>query len=129
MHYSFNPITVSITSIIIAITSITCITASILSQCHSPSPSRLSHLIQLRSYKNVHHFHHHRQHVYHMHYSFNLITISIIIATTSITCPTASIPYHCASPSPSRLSYALQIQSYNKVHHFHRQRHHVYQMH
>ena len=88
MHYSFDPITMSITSITIAITSITCISASILQQCPSTSPSRLSHVLQLRCYKNVHH---HRHHVYHMHYSFNLRTISITIAITSITCITASI--------------------------------------
>ena len=86
MQYTFNPITMSIT---IAITSITCITVSILQQCPpfpSPPPSRLSHLLQLQSYKNVLH---HRCHVYHMQYTFNLITMSITIAITSITCITA----------------------------------------
>ena len=99
----------------IANTSITCITVSILQQCPSPSPSRLSHALQLQSHNNLHHFHHHRHHVYHMHYSFSLITMSITsitIAIWSITCITASILEQCPSPLPSRLSHALQLQSY-----------------
>ena len=143
----------SITSIIKAITSITCITASILKQCPSPSPSRLSHVLQLQSYNNVHYFHHHRHHVIHMHYSFNpikrsitSITIAITcntiiftfikkksstciaIAITSITCITASILKQCPSPLQSRLSSALQLRFYNSVHHFHHHGHHIYHM-
>ena len=116
----------SITSITIANTSITCITASILLQCQSPSPSRLSHALQLQSYNSVRHFHHLRHHPYHMHYSFDSITMSITIAITSITCFTASIQQQCTSPSPSRLSHALQFQFYNNVNHH---RHHVNHMH
>ena len=135
MQYSCNPIKLSIISITIAITSMTCIRASILKQCSSfpsPSPSRLSHALQLRSYNNVLHFNHHRLHVYHMHYSSNPITMSINIAITSITCMTASILKQClspSSPSPSRLSHKLQFQSYNNVHQFYHHRHHVYHMH
>ena len=103
MLYSLNPITMSIT---IAITSITCITASILQQFPSLSQSRLSRALQHRSYNNVHHVHHHRHHVYHMNYSFNPITMS----------PT----------SPSRLSHALQLQTYINFHHH---RHRVYHIH
>ena len=116
-------------SITIAITFITCITASILYQCPSPSPSRLSHVLQLRSYNNVDHFHHQRHHIYHMYYSFNPITMSITsvtIAITFITCITASILKHCPSPLQSRPSHALQLQTYKNVHHH---RHHVYHMH
>ena len=128
MCYSFDLITMSINSITIAITFITCVTASILQQCPSlpsPSISRLSHVLQPQSYNNVHH---HRHHVYHMHYSFDPITMSItsiVIAITSITCITASILLHCPSPSPSRLSHVLQLQSNNNVHHFHHRGHHV----
>ena len=91
MHYSFNPITMSIT---IVITSNTFITALILYHCPSlpsPSPSPLSHALQLQPYNSFHHFQHHRLNVSHMHYSFNLITMSITIAITSITCITASM--------------------------------------
>ena len=122
-------------SITIAITSITCITASILYQCPqppSPSPSPLSHVLQLRSFNNVRHLHHHRLHVYHMHYSFNPITMSITsitIAITSITCITASILYQCPSPSPSQISHAVELQSYNNVNQLHQNRPHVYHMH
>ena len=131
MYYSFDPITRSTTSITIAITSLTCITASILKQCPSPSPSPLSHALTLQSHNNVHHHrhHHHRHHVQHMHYSFNSITTSITsitIAKTSITCITASIQDQSPLSSPSRLSHALQLQSYNNVHPY---RHHVYHMH
>ena len=116
----------SITSITIAITSITCITASILQQCPSlpsPSPSRLSHALQLQSYNKVHH---HCHNVYHIHYSFNPITMSITIAITSITSITASVLEQCPSSSPSRLSQVLQFRSKNSVHHH---RHHFYHMH
>ena len=128
MHYCFNLIRWSITSITIAIPSITCITASILLQCQAPSHSRLSHALQLQSYNNVHHQFHH---VYHMHYRFNPITTSInsiTIAITSITCIKASILYQCPSlpsPSPTRLLHALQLQSYNNVNYH---RHHIYHM-
>ena len=131
MQNSFNPLKLSITSIIIVITSITCITASILKQCPSlpsPLPSRLSHALYLQSYNNIHH---HRHHVHHMHYRFSPITMSITIAITSITCITASILKQCPSlpsPSPSCLSHALQLRSFNNVHHFHDHRHHVYHM-
>ena len=110
-------------SITIAITSITSITVSLLSQCPSPSPSRLSHALQLQSYNNIYH---HRHHVYHVHYSFiprKMSITSITIAITSETCITASILEQCPSPSPSRLSHAIQPQSNNNVHHH---RHHVY---
>ena len=126
MHYSFNPITMSIT---IAITSNRCIIASILRQYPSlptPMPSRLSHVLQLVSYNNVHH---HLHHVHHMHYSFDPLTMSIISITdaiTSITCITASILYQLPSTSQSRLSHALQLQSYNNIHHH---SHHVFIMH
>ena len=132
MHYSFNPITISITSITIAITSITCITVSGLSQCPSlpsPSPSCLSHALQLHSYNNVHR---NRHHVYHMHYSFNPIPMSITsttIAITFITCITASILKQYPSSSPSRLSHVLHLRSYNNDHHFHNHRHNVCHMH
>ena len=129
MHYSFDPITISITSITIAITSIKYITASILKQCALPSPSRLSHALQLQSYNNVHH---HRHHVYHMHYSFNPLTMSIPIAIASITFITASILEQCPplqSSSPSRLSLALQLQSHDNKYHFLHHRHHVYHIH
>ena len=131
MCYNFDPITKSINSITIAITSIACVTASILKDCPSlpsPSQSRLSHALELQSYNNVHH---HRNHVYHMYYSFNPITLSITsitVAITTITCITVSILHHCPSlpsPSPSRLSHLLQLQSYNNVLHH---RHHVYQL-
>ena len=110
MHHSFNPITMSFT---ITITFITCITASILYQCPS-----------LASYNTV-------SIVYHMHrmlYSLNPITISITMAITFIICHTASILKQCRSPSPSCLSHASQLRSYNNVHHFHHHRHHVYHM-
>ena len=131
MHYSFDLTTMSIISITIAISSITSITVSILKHCPKPSPSRLSHVIQLRPYKSVHHFHHYRLHVCQIHYSLNPITISITCITitiTSITCITASILYQCPSlqsPSPSRQSNALHLQSFNNVHHH---RNHVYHM-
>ena len=116
MYYTFGPITMSINSITIAITPITCVTASILKQCPSfpsPSQSRLSYALQLQFYILVHH---HRHHVYHMHYSFDPKTMSItsiITAISFITCITASILEQCRSPSPSRLSRLLQLQSYN----------------
>ena len=59
-HYSFNPISMSIA---IAITSIRCITATILKQSPSLPSSSLSSLspaLQLRSYNKIVHFHHHR---------------------------------------------------------------------
>ena len=90
MHYSVDPITMFITSIKISITSISCITASVLKQCPSlpsPSPSRVSHALQLHAYNYVRH---HRHHVYHMHYSFDPITMSITIAITSVRCITVS---------------------------------------
>ena len=102
MYYNFNPITMSITSITVAITSIKCITVSILYQCPSPSPSRLSHALHLHSYNNVSH---HRHHVCHMQYRL--------------------IPKQCPSPSPSCLSHALQLKSYNNLHHH---GNHVYHM-
>ena len=131
MHYSFLSITGFIT---IAITSITCIAASIPSPspCQSTSPSRLSHPLQSLSYNNIHHFHNHGHHVYPMHYSLYLLTMSntsITIAITSNTWITASIVKQCLSPSPSRLSHALQPQSNNNVLHFHQHRHHVYHIH
>ena len=110
MRYSFIPIILSIT---IAIRSITCITASILLQCPSSSPSRLSHVLQLRSYNKVQQFHQNRHHVYHMCYSLLPITLSvtsITIAIPSMTCITASILYQCPSSSPSRLSHAFQLR-------------------
>ena len=112
-------------SITIAITSITCITTSILYQCPSllsPWPSRLSHSLQFKSYINVHY---HRHHLYHMHYSFIPITISVTIAITFITCNTDSIVQQCPSPSQCCLSYAIQLKSYYNVHHH---GHHVYHM-
>ena len=115
-------------SITIAITCITFITASILKQrptLPSPSPSRLSHELQLRPYNNVHHFNHRRHHIYHMLYSFNPITMSITIAITFITCNTTSILKQCPSlpsRSPSRLSHEIKLQFYNNVHHH---RHHL----
>ena len=126
MHYRFNPTTMSIN---ITITSITCVTSSILKHCPSPLTSRLSHSLQLRSYNNVHHFHHHRHHVYFMQDSFNPITMSITIAISSITCTTAVILNQCPSipsPSPSPLSHVLEYQSFNSVHHH---RHQVYHLH
>ena len=111
------------------ITSLTFITASILKQCPSDSLSRLSHALQLQSYNNVHH---HRHHVYHINYSFNLITMSITIAITSNTCITASIVQQgpsFPSPSPSRLTHALQLRSYNNVHQFLHHHHCDYHLH
>ena len=122
MHYCLNFITMSFT---IAIKSITCITASIIYQkpkLPSPSPPRLSHALQSQSYIKVHH---HRHHVYHMHYNFNPITMSVTIAIMSITYNTDLILQQCPSPSPSCLSYALQLKSYNKVH---QNGHHVHHM-
>ena len=58
-----------------------------------------------------------------MHYNFTPITMSINIGITFVTCITDSILQQCPSPSPSCLSNALQIKSYNNVHH---NRHHVY---
>ena len=104
MRYSFSPIALSIT---IAITFFTCITASILYQRPSPSPSCLSHALQLQSYNNVHH---HRHDVYHVHYSFDPITMSITSITIAIT---------------SNLIIITFITK-NNVLHFHRHRHHVY---
>ena len=126
MHYSFDPIALSSTSITIAITSITCIATSTPEQfpsLPSPSPSRLSHALQFQSYRNVHH---RRHHVYLMHYRFSPITMSFAIAITSITCITVSILQQCPSPSPSRLSYAIQLQSYYNVRKY---RNHVYHIH
>ena len=126
IRYSFNPLTLSIT---IAIAFITSITTSILKQSPSlrtPSRSHVSHSLQLQSCNKVHH---HRHHVYHMHYSFDPLTMSITtitIAITSITCITASILEQCSSPSPSRLSHALQFHSYSNLHQL---RHIVYHMH
>ena len=102
-HYSFDPITMTIT---IAITSITCIKDSIVQQCPSPPPSSLSFALQLKSYHNVNH---HCHHVYHKPLQLQFYN-----------------NVHHPSSTPSRLSHALQLQSYNNVHHH---RHHVYQMH
>ena len=119
-------------SITITATYITCHKASILFKSPLPSPSRLTHILQLRSYNSVHH---HRHHVYHMHYSFDPITMSITSITIAIrfnTSITTSILKQCPSPlsaSPSSLSRALQLRSYNNLPDFHHHRHHVYHMH
>ena len=63
MHYSLYLLTMSNTSITIAITSNTWITASIVKQCLS-----------------------HRHHVYHMHYSLSPITMCFTSISIAITC-------------------------------------------